>query len=135
MSPRVICEPASRAGVTQQFGVAITPVLEPYQAADIVVGVASAKGISEMRKSLLMFAAAGSALALSACSQKTEDAAATAADSAASDTANNVDEAAGAVAGAASDVGGAVSEAADDTADAARTAGADASAAASDAAN
>lgn len=76
-----------------------------------------------MRKSLLVVVAAGTALALSACSQKTEDAAATAVDSAASDTAANADKAASAVAGAADDVGTAAAKAADDTGDALHTAG------------
>jgi hypothetical protein len=70
------------------------------------------KGNLSMRKIALFAVAAGAALSLAACSEKTEDAAATAVDSAAADTEANAEAAGDAVAGAAADVDAAAENAA-----------------------
>jgi hypothetical protein len=81
-----------------------------------LLGQFKQQGIRPMRKSVLLCTLAAVALPLAACSEKTQDAAATTADSAASDTAANADKAADAVADAAKDVGEAASDAASDAA-------------------
>jgi hypothetical protein len=70
------------------------------------------KGNLSMRKIALFAAVAGAALSLAACSEKTEDAAATAVDSAAADTEANAEAAGAAVTDAASDVDAAAENAA-----------------------
>jgi len=88
-----------------------------------------------MRQPLLVLAAIAIGFGTAGCSKKTEDAAKTAVDAAASDAATNAAKAGDAVAGAAKDVGAKASKAADDIGDHARTAGKSASAEASEAAH
>ena len=66
-----------------------------------------------MRKIMLVASIAAAALAVSACSQGTEDAAEATVDGAVDDTAANVDAAGAAVEGAVDDAGAAVYEGAD----------------------
>lgn len=84
------------------------------------------KGNSIMRKIALFAAAAGAALTLAACSEKTEDAAAATADAAAADTEANLDAAGDAVTDAAADVDAAAENAAAEAEDATATVEADA---------
>ena len=79
-----------------------------------------------MRKIALFAAAAGAALSLAACSEKTEDATATAADSAVADTEANLEAAGDAVEAGAENVDAAAENAAADAEDAAATVEADA---------
>jgi hypothetical protein len=82
------------------------------------------KGTTTMRKIILAAAAGAAALTLSACSEKTEDAAATTADSAAADTAANADAMGEAVDNAADNTAAVAADAADTTAAAATDAAA-----------
>ena len=83
------------------------------------------KGNATMRKIALFAAAAGAALTLAACSEKTGDAAATTAENAAADTEANLDAAGEAVTGAAANVDAAAETAAAEAEDSAATVEAD----------